>query len=76
MPVGSLAYAILGARLTISPEFARLLAKRFRMPHSLADDRKAFVRVTELPVRSTARYKQQAVGTTSHIHSGSRPQGW
>jgi len=72
MPVGSLAYATLAARLTILPEFARSLAKRLWTLHSFADDRKALVRVTELQVL----YKQHAIGTTSHIHSGSRPQGW
>ena len=45
MPVETLTYAALGARLTISPKAARSLAKRLRLPRSLSDDGKALVSV-------------------------------
>ena len=45
MPLETLTYAALGARLTISPAAARSLAKRLRLPRSLADDGKALVSV-------------------------------
>ena len=45
MPVETLTYAALGARLTISPKAARSLAKRLRLPRSLSDDGKAWVSV-------------------------------
>jgi hypothetical protein len=45
MSVETLTYAALGARLKISPEAARALAKRLRLPRSLSDDGKALVSV-------------------------------
>ena len=45
MSVDTLTYAALGARLKISPEAARSLAKRLRLPRSLSDDGKALVSV-------------------------------
>ncbi len=45
MPVETLTYAALGARLTISPKAARSLAKLLRLPRSLSDDGKALVSV-------------------------------
>jgi hypothetical protein len=55
MLVESLIYAALGARLTISPEAARSLAKRLRLPRSLADDGKALVSVDFAEIRHTPR---------------------
>ena len=55
MPVEMLTYAALGARLKISPEAARSLARRFRLPRSLSDDGKALVCVDLAEIRHTPR---------------------
>ena len=61
MPVEMLTYSALGERLNCSPEAARALAKRLRLPRQRANDGKALVAVdvTELthkpmPVRAPA----------------------
>jgi hypothetical protein len=53
MPVEMLSYAELGARLKISPEAARALAKRHRLPRSLSKDGKAMVSVDVAEIRHT-----------------------
>ena len=55
MSVEMLTYAALGARLKISPEAARSLAKRLRLPRSLSDDGKALVSVDLAEIRHTPR---------------------
>ena len=55
MSVETLTYAALGARLEISPEAARLLAKRLQLPRSLSDDGKALVSVDLAEIRHTPR---------------------
>jgi hypothetical protein len=55
MPIETLTYAALGARLTISPKAARSLAKRLRLPRSLSDDGKALVSVDLAEIRHTPR---------------------
>jgi DNA repair exonuclease SbcCD ATPase subunit len=45
MSVDTLTYAALGARLKVSPEAARSLARRLRLPRSRSDDGKALVSV-------------------------------
>ena len=55
MPFETLTYAALGARLKISPEAARSLAKRLRLPRSLSDDGKALVSVDLAEIRHTPR---------------------
>src|ERR1700737_279868 len=55
MSVETLPYAALGARLKISPEAARSLAKRLRLPRSLSDDGKALVSVDLAEIRHTPR---------------------
>jgi hypothetical protein len=55
MSVEALTYAALGARLTVSPEAARSLAKRRRLPRSLSDDGKALVSVDLAEIRHTPR---------------------
>ena len=55
MSVEMLAYAALGARLKISPEAARSLAKRRRLPRSLSDDGKALVSVDLAEIGHTPR---------------------
>jgi hypothetical protein len=55
MSIETLTYAALGARLNISPEAARSLAKRLRLPRSLSDDGKALVRVDLAEIRHTPR---------------------
>jgi hypothetical protein len=48
-----LTYGALGARLKISPEAARSLARRLRLPRSLSDDGKALVSVDLVELRHT-----------------------
>jgi hypothetical protein len=55
MSVEVLTYAALGARLTVSPEAARSLAKRRRLPRSLSDDGKAMVSVDLAEIRHKPR---------------------
>ena len=45
MPVEMLTYAELGERLKISPEAARALVKRQRLPRSRSNDGKTLVQV-------------------------------
>jgi hypothetical protein len=53
MSVEFLTYGALGARLNISPEAARSLAKRLRLPRSLSDEGKALVSVDLTELRHT-----------------------
>src|SRR5215470_17642490 len=55
MPIETLTYAALGARLKISPKAARSLAERLRLPRSLSDDGKALVSVDLAEIRHTPR---------------------
>jgi hypothetical protein len=55
MSVETLTYVALGARLKISREAARSLAKRLRLPRSLSDDGKALVSVDLVGIRHTPR---------------------
>jgi hypothetical protein len=55
MSIETLTYALLGARLGISPEAARSLAKRLQLPRSLSDDGKALVSVDLAEIRHTPR---------------------
>ena len=55
MSVEMLTYAALGARLKISPEAARSLAKRLQLPRSLSHDGKALVSVDLAEIRHTPR---------------------
>jgi hypothetical protein len=61
MPIEMLTYAALGERLNCSPEAARSLAKRLRLPRQLANDGRALVAVNvaelahkPMPARSPA----------------------
>jgi len=53
MSVEILTYGALGARLNISPEAARSLAKRLRLPRSLSEHGKALVSVDLAEIRHT-----------------------
>jgi hypothetical protein len=53
MSVEILTYGALGARLKISPEAARSLAKRLRLPRSFSEDGKALVSVDLAAIRHT-----------------------
>ncbi|WP_246774114.1 hypothetical protein [Bradyrhizobium diazoefficiens] len=53
MPIEALTYVALGARPKISPEAARSVAKRLRLPRSLSDNGKAVVIVDFAEVRHT-----------------------
>ena len=55
MSVETLTYAALGACLKISPEAARSVAKRLRLPRSLSGDGKALVTVDLAEIRHTPR---------------------
>jgi hypothetical protein len=55
MSVETLTYAALGARLKISPQAARSLAKRRRLPRSRSGDGKALVSVDLAEIRHTPR---------------------
>ena len=55
MSVEILTYAALGARLKISPQAARSLARRLRLPRSLSDDGNALVRVDLAEIQHTPR---------------------
>ena len=55
MPVETLTYAALGARLKISSKAARSLAKRLRLPRSLSEDGKALLSVDLAEIRHTPR---------------------
>jgi hypothetical protein len=55
MSIETLTYAALGARLKISPQAARSLAKRLRLPRSLSDEGKALVSVDLTEIRHSPR---------------------
>ena len=55
MSVETLTYAALGARLKISPQAARSLSRRLRLPRSLSHDGKALVSVDFAEIRHTPR---------------------
>jgi multidrug resistance efflux pump len=76
MPAESLTYAALGERLGCSPEAARALAKRLRLPRQKANDGKALVVVdlTEiehkpLPARSPAGALSVVETLQTHIEA-------
>src|SRR4029450_769554 len=64
MPVEMLTYADLGERLKISPEAARALVKRHRLPRSRSNDGKTLVQVdlTEISHSPVARAPQAKAG--------------
>ena len=55
MSVEALTYTALGARLKVSPQAARSLARRRRWPRSLSDEGKALVSVDLAELRYTPR---------------------
>ena len=55
MSIEILTYAALGARLKISPEAARSLAKRLQLPRSLSSNGKTLVSVDLAEIRHTPR---------------------
>ena len=64
MPVEMLTYAELGERLKISPEAARALVKRHRLPRSRSNDGKTLVQVdlTEISHSPVPRAPQAPAG--------------
>jgi hypothetical protein len=64
MPVEMLTYAELGERLKISPEAARALVKRHRLPRSRANDGKTLIQVdlTEINHSPAPRAPQTQAG--------------
>jgi chromosome segregation ATPase len=65
MSVEILTYAVLGARLNISHEAARSLARRLRLPRSLSDDGKALVSVDLAEIRHTPRPPRDRASSSS-----------
>src|SRR5262245_5236563 len=63
MPIETLTYAAFGARLKISPQAARSLAKRLQLPRSLSDTGRALVSVDLTEIRHVPR-------SPSHRHAG------
>src|SRR6476469_6545932 len=55
MSIEMLTYAALGAHLNISPQAARSLSRRLRLPCSLSDNGKALVSVDLAEIRHTPR---------------------
>src|SRR4029077_19631738 len=55
MSIEMLTYAALGAHLNISPQAARSLSRRLRLPRALSDDGKALVSVDLAEIRHTPR---------------------
>jgi hypothetical protein len=64
MPVEMLSYAELGERLKVSPEAARALVKRHRLPRSRSNDGKTLVQVdlTEISHSPVPRGRQAPAG--------------
>jgi hypothetical protein len=64
MPVEMLTYAELGERLKISPEAARAVVKRHRLPRSRSNDGKTLVQVdlTEISHSPVSRLPQDPAG--------------
>ena len=70
MPFETLTYAALGARLNISHEAARSLARRLKFPRSLSDDGKALVNVDLAEVRHTPRQPRgRAISSSAKIET-------
>ena len=67
MSVEMLTYAALGARLKVSPEAARSLAMRFRLPRSLSQDGKALVSVDLAEIRHTPRPRGSRQGNIAPL---------
>jgi hypothetical protein len=65
MPVETLTYAAVGARLKVSPEAVRSLAKRFGLPRSRTPDGKVLVSVELAEIRHTPR-RRTVRDTTRH----------
>jgi hypothetical protein len=65
MSVEMLTYAALGARLNISPQAARSLARRLRLPRSLSDDGKALVSVDLAEIRHRPRPPRGRAGNSA-----------
>ena len=55
MPIEMLTYDALAARLDISPEAARAVARRLRLPRSLSSDGRALVTVDMGEIRHRRR---------------------
>jgi hypothetical protein len=76
MPVEMLTYADLASRLKISPEAARALAKRLRLPRSRGNDGKALVSVdfaeinhAPLPARSPGGHQAGAAALKAKVET-------
>ena len=72
MSVEMLTYAALGARLKISPEAARSLSRRLRLPRSLSDDGKALVSVDLAEIRHTPRPPRDRAGNIALLAAEDR----
>ena len=69
MPVEMLTYAALGVRLKVSPEAARALANRLRLPRSRSHNGKVVVSVDLAEIRHTPRSPSAHVKGTSPLEA-------
>src|SRR5690242_18961511 len=68
MSVEILTYGALGARRNVSPEAARSLAKRLRLPRSLSEDCKRLVSVDLVVIRHTPQpLRRRQAGDTGTL---------
>ena len=65
MSIEMLTYAALGGRLNISPQAARSLTRRLRLPRSLSDDGKALVSVDLAEIRHRPRPPRGRAGNSA-----------
>src|SRR4029077_10744512 len=65
MSIEMLTYAALGAHLNISPQAARSLSRRLRLPRSLSDDGKALLSVDLAEIRHTPRPPRGRAGNSA-----------
>jgi hypothetical protein len=69
MSIEMLTYAVLGARLNISPQAARSLSRRLNLPRSLSDDGKALVSVDLAEIRHTPRPRRGRASSSALLEA-------
>jgi hypothetical protein len=69
MSIEMLTYAALGARLNISPQAARSLSRRLKLPRSLSDDGKALVSVDLAEIRHTPRPRRGRASSSALLEA-------
>jgi hypothetical protein len=69
MSIEMLTYAALGARLNISPQAARSLSRRLKLPRSRSDDSKALVSVDLAEIRHTPRPRRGRASSSALLEA-------